>query len=69
MDAQKFIDEVAAVIQDQYGLSSETTDLLISKYSLKGFLSTCGDKYPMTPEETADTMIKGLITYYNKKDR
>ena len=67
MDVQQFKSEVETIIQEKYGLSAETTDLLIKKYALEGFLRSLRDKYPLTPEQTADTLIDGLITFYSKK--
>lgn len=67
MDVQQFISEVKTVLQEKYGLSDETADLLLKKYALEGFLRNLRDKYPLTPDQTADTLIDGLISFYSKK--
>ena len=67
MDVQQFISEVKTVLQEKYGLSDETADLLLKKYALEGFLRNLKDKYPLTPDQTADTLIDGLISFYSKK--
>ena len=67
MDVQQFISEVKTVLQEKYGLSDETADLLLKKYALEGFLRNLGDNYPLTPDQTADTLIDGLISFYSKK--
>ena len=55
------------LIQKKYGLSAETAQLLIKKYALEGFLRNLKDKYPLTVDQTADTIVDGLIAFYNKK--
>ena len=67
MDVQQFISEVKTVLQEKYGLSYETADLLLKKYALEGFLRNLRDNYPLTPDQTADTLIDGLISFYSKK--
>lgn len=67
MDVQQFTSEVKTVLQEKYGLSDETADLLLKKYALEGFLRNLRDKYPLTPDQTADTLIDGLISFYSKK--
>lgn len=67
MDVQQFISEVKTVLQEKYGLSDETADLLLKKYALEGFLRNLRDNYPLTPDQTADTLIDGLISFYSKK--
>ncbi len=69
MDAQEFITKVKHILQEDYGLRPDTAELLIRKYSLNGFLTSCGDKYPLSPEETADTMIRGLVSFYSKQEQ
>ncbi len=68
MDVQQFTSEVKTVLQAKYGLSDETADLLIKKYALEGFLGNLKDKYPLTPDQTADTIVDGLIAFYSKKN-
>lgn len=67
MDVQQFISEVKTVLQEKYGLSDETADLLLKKYALEGFLRNLKDKYPLTADQTADAIVDGLISFYSKK--
>lgn len=69
MDVEQYISEVETILVDGYDLRPDTAKLLIQKYSLKGFVQSLGDKFPLTPEQTADTMIKGLISFYDKQER
>ena len=68
MDVQQFTSEVEMKLQEKYGLSAETAQLLIRKYALEGFLRNLKDKYPLTVEQTADTIVDGLIAFYSKKN-
>ena len=67
MDVQQFISEVKTVLQEKYGLSDETADLLLKKYARESLLRNLKDKYPLTADQTADTLIDGLISFNSKK--
>ena len=65
--ADQFEKEVETILENKYGLREETAQLLIRKYSLRGFLCSLRDRFPLTPEQTADTMVEGLVSFYKKQ--